>query len=100
MVPETIRAWPWLHLVGLLRPVNTSAFIAELIARLGETDRQRAERFAVRNGMRREYLRYQELSFGIAEAETIRLAEPEATESSRARISSASSLPRGSTFRT
>jgi serine/threonine-protein kinase HipA len=54
--------------------------IAVLIARLSETDRQRAERFAVRNGLRREYLRFQELSFGIAEAETIRLAEPEATE--------------------
>lgn len=54
--------------------------IAELITRLSETDRQRAERFAVRNGLRREYLRYQELSFGIAEAETIPLAEPEATE--------------------
>jgi serine/threonine-protein kinase HipA len=54
--------------------------IAELISRLSETDRQRAERFAVRNGLRREYLRYQQLSFGIAEAETIRLAEPEATE--------------------
>lgn len=54
--------------------------IAELISRLSKTDRQRAERFAVRNGLRREYLRYQQLSFGIAEAETIRLAEPEATE--------------------
>src|SRR5690606_6144336 len=54
--------------------------IAELISRLSETDRLRAERFAVRNGLRREYLRYQQLSFGIAEAETIRLAEPEATE--------------------
>ena len=54
--------------------------IAALIVRLSETDRQRAERFAVRNGLRREYLRFQELSFGITEAETIRLAEPEATE--------------------
>lgn len=54
--------------------------IAELISRLTEMDRRRAERFAVRNGLRREYLRYQQLSFGIAEAETIHLAEPEATE--------------------
>lgn len=54
--------------------------VAELIARLSDTDRERAERFAVRNGLRREFLRYQELSFGIAEAAEIRLAGPEATE--------------------
>lgn len=46
--------------------------VSALISRLGEADRQRAERFAVRNGLRREYVRFQELSFGIAEAETIR----------------------------
>jgi serine/threonine-protein kinase HipA len=54
--------------------------IAALIARLGAADRERAERFAVRNGLRREFLRFQALSFGIAEAAEIRLAEPEATE--------------------
>ncbi len=54
--------------------------IAALIARLGEADRERAERFAVRNGLRREFLRFQELSFGIAEAAAIPLAPPDATE--------------------
>lgn len=54
--------------------------ITALIARLGEADRDRAERFAVRNGLRREFLRFQELSFGLAEAAEIRLAPPDATE--------------------
>ncbi len=54
--------------------------IAALIERLSDADRQRAERFAARNGLRREYLRFQALSFGIAEAATIQLAEPDAME--------------------
>jgi serine/threonine-protein kinase HipA len=56
------------------------AKVAEMISRLPASDRERAERFAVRNGLRREYLRYQELSFGVAASEGIRLAEPDAAE--------------------
>ena len=51
--------------------------VAELIARLPEMDRERAERFAARNGLRREYLRYRELSFGVAAAENTSLPEPD-----------------------
>lgn len=54
--------------------------VAEMIARLPAADRDRAERFAVRNGLRREYLRYRELGFGLAAAERVRVAEPDAAE--------------------
>jgi serine/threonine-protein kinase HipA len=51
--------------------------IAEMITRLASSDRDRAERFAVRNGLRREYLRYRELSFGRAAAAEVRVREPD-----------------------
>lgn len=51
--------------------------LAEMISRLPTTDRERAERFAVRNGLRREYLRFRELSFDVATAEQVRIPEPD-----------------------
>lgn len=54
--------------------------LAELIKRLSAVDRERAERFAVRNGLRREYIRYRDLGYGVAAADRVRLAEPDAAE--------------------
>ena len=54
--------------------------IADLIARLPETDRARAERFASRNGLRREYLRYQALCFDVAASDRVRVAEPDGAD--------------------
>lgn len=51
--------------------------ISEMIRRLSPSDRERAERFAARNGLRREYLRFRELSFATTAAEHTRLAEPD-----------------------
>lgn len=51
--------------------------VADLISRLPGSDKDRAERFAVRNGLRREYLRYRELTFGRAAAAEIRVQEPD-----------------------
>lgn len=51
--------------------------LAEMIARLPESDKERAERFAVRNGLRYEYLRYRELSFGLAASAEVRVQEPD-----------------------
>jgi len=51
--------------------------VAELIASLPVVDRERAERFAARNGLRRECLRYRALSFEVATAEDMPLAEPD-----------------------
>lgn len=51
--------------------------IAELIERLPARDLERAERFAARNSLRREYLRFRELSFEVATAKHARLAEPD-----------------------
>jgi len=54
--------------------------IADLIGRLATSDRARAERFAVRNALRREYLRYQELSFEISATERLRVVEPDGAD--------------------
>jgi len=51
--------------------------VAEMIGRLPASDRERAERFAARNGLRREYLRFRELGFEATAAEQVRLAEPD-----------------------
>lgn len=48
--------------------------IAEMISRLSPSDRTRAERFAARNGLRREYLRFRGLSFDAQVADQTRLA--------------------------
>jgi serine/threonine-protein kinase HipA len=48
-----------------------------MIARLPQSDKERAERFAVRNGLRYEYLRYRELSFGLAAAAEVVVQEPD-----------------------
>jgi serine/threonine-protein kinase HipA len=52
--------------------------VAEMIGRLPAVDRERAERFAARNGLRREFLRYQAISFGTAAAAGVRVQEPDA----------------------
>jgi serine/threonine-protein kinase HipA len=54
--------------------------IASMIERLPSSDRERAERFAARNGLRREYLRYRGLSFEAAAAQRAALAEPDGAE--------------------
>jgi serine/threonine-protein kinase HipA len=54
--------------------------IADLIGRLPETDHARAERFASRNGLRREYLRYQALRFDVAVSDRVRVAEPDGAD--------------------
>lgn len=51
--------------------------IAQMVSRLSEVDRARAERFAARNGLRREYLRYRQLTFEVATAAHTRTAEPD-----------------------
>jgi serine/threonine-protein kinase HipA len=54
--------------------------IASMIERLPSSDRERAERFAARNGLRRGYLRYRGLSFEAAAAQRAALAEPDGAE--------------------
>jgi serine/threonine-protein kinase HipA len=56
------------------------AALLELIADLPAADRERAERFAARNGLRREYLRFRELSFGLSAAARLDVAEPDAAD--------------------
>ena len=57
---------------GLPDPAITS-----LIEGLSSHDRERAERFAARNGLKREYIRYRELGFEAAAARRTSLAEPD-----------------------
>jgi serine/threonine-protein kinase HipA len=65
---------------GLPQKLLPDFQVADLIARLSDTDRARAERFAARNGLRREHLRYQALRFDVAASARVRVAEPNAAD--------------------
>lgn len=54
--------------------------VSEMISRLTTADRERAERFAARNGLRREYFHFRELSFDAATAEQARIPEPDSAK--------------------
>lgn len=54
--------------------------ISSLIEGLSSHDRERAERFAARNGLKREYYRFRELSFEAAAASRTSLAEPDSAD--------------------
>ena len=49
--------------------------VTEMISRLSMADRERAERFAARNGLRRQYVRFRELSFDAVTAERTKISE-------------------------